>query len=103
MAHRNFSDGQGTRWEVWAVIPTTMERRVRQQVPLPVPNDRRKRHESRLPVPPELQKGWLTFQSRVERRRLAPAPTGWESMSDEELTTLLGQAAPRGKPRRLIE
>jgi len=80
-----------------------MERRVQQQVPLPVPNDRRKRHEQRLPVPAELQKGWLTFQSKSERRRLAPAPAGWEQMSDEELEGLLRQAAPKGKPRRLIE
>jgi hypothetical protein len=54
-------------------------------------------------VGPELRGGWLAFESREEKRRLAPVPAGWETASDDELREFLTRAAPRGKPRRLAE
>ena len=37
---------------------------------------------------PELAEGWLCFESRVEKRRLAPIPAGWPKFSLAELKKL---------------
>jgi hypothetical protein len=103
MAHREFVDPDGVSWEVWDVHPTHVERR-RRSGGVPLPEERRVAREGpRVQVRPEFLGGWLAFQSRLERRRLAPAPQGWESMDDEELAELCAQAVPVGTPRRLVE
>ena len=61
------------------------------------------REGPRVQVRPEFLGGWLAFQSRSERRRLAPTPAGWETLDDEQLAELCAQAAPVGTPRRLVE
>jgi hypothetical protein len=43
-------------------------------------------------VDPELTAGWLTFESAMEKRRLAPIPEGWEELDDETLATLCDSA-----------
>ena len=52
-------------------------------------------------LPEEYREGWLAFESSSgEKRRLAPVPSDWESVSDGELATLCVRAtsqAPRKK------
>ena len=103
MAHREFLDHEGVRWEVWDVHPTHVERR-RRSGGVAQPDERRVAREGpRVQVRPEFLEGWLAFQSRSERRRLAPAPEGWEALDDEQLAGLCAQAVPVGTPRRLVE
>jgi hypothetical protein len=65
--------------------------------------ERRKKHQTRPSLPGEMRSGWLAFESKTERCRLAPTPDGWSGMSDEQLAELLARAASTGKVRRLIE
>jgi hypothetical protein len=52
----------------------------------------------------ELADGWLAFQSKGERRRLAPIPERWHEVDDSGLIALCRKAkkVPR-RPSRLIE
>jgi hypothetical protein len=77
MAHRAFSDEQGTQWEVWEVHPTLATR---------------ERVITAPRLPPELLSGWLTFQSANEKRRLTPIPNGWEALSENRLGQLLADS-----------
>jgi hypothetical protein len=81
MAHREFIDPQGVRWQAWEVIPTTAERRSS--------GERRFRTRNK---------------SAREKRRLHPIPPNWSVRTDEELSALCGsaEAAPRTTPR-LVE
>jgi hypothetical protein len=88
--------------EVWEVIPTSTERRAAKQR-IPVAVDRRRRQESRIAVQSDLRAGWLAFQCKNERRRLAPIPNGWGEMSDAELAALLDRAVVKATPRRLLD
>jgi hypothetical protein len=56
-------------------------------------------------VAPQLEGGWLTFRSVAgERRRIIPAPQGWEALDDQSLVRLLASAIPIAPShRRLIE
>jgi hypothetical protein len=94
MAYRTFRDASGVEWQVWEVHPTLAERRVlreRRAAARGVP-ERRIRNEPRTAVRNDLRYGWLAFRSRVERRRRAPIPPGWEAFSDEELSEVLERA-----------
>ena len=71
VAHREFFDLRGQRWEVWEVRLG-------------------ERGDART-VKPELAEGWLAFESSEEKRRLAPIPGGWTEMPAE----LLGQLCDR--------
>lgn len=102
MAHREFTDRHGRRWQVWEVCPSMLERRTGGQRGQPA-RERRIRDEPRAALPRSLRNGWLAFECRSERRRLAPPPEHWEELSDEELATLLESASARVRPRRLIE
>jgi hypothetical protein len=105
MAHRNFRDEHGREWDVWEVVPTAVERRIARKTPVPsmAPIERRKMQETRVLVPDVLQKGWLAFQTESERRRLAPIPADWASMTSAELLELLHLANERRRARRLID
>lgn len=97
MSHRLFHDEQGRSWEVWAVFPEVVERRLneeRRATPREAP-DRRQRVDIRFRMAPELRHGWLAFQSGYERRRLAPIPSGWEDLTDEALGELARSAIPQ--------
>jgi hypothetical protein len=72
VAHREFFL-QGQRWEVWEV--------------------RRGARGGGRPVSPHLTRGWLTFESAVEKRRLAPIPEGWDQLPAEALAQLCEEAA----------
>jgi hypothetical protein len=70
--HRDFIDSRGEHWEVFDVRP-------------------RQGSEARA-VRPELSEGWLTFESRTEKRRLAPIPTDWQELPPETLADLCERA-----------
>jgi hypothetical protein len=97
LALRGYTDPSGVEWQVWRVVPTT--RRAAE----PRPDDRRKRPDPdyvgdrrRKPfvLTPGMETGWLCFQSAEEKRRLAPAPAGWETCDEATLGTYLSMARP---------
>ncbi len=71
-SHREFRDTEGERWEVWETHP------------------RRRGDPDRIAA--ELAGGWLAFESAKEKRRLAPIPDDWKTLSDEELAALCATA-----------
>jgi hypothetical protein len=104
MAHRTFRDEHGRDWDVWEVVPTTVERRMaRNSQERPALLERRRVQEARVLVPEALQDGWLAFQHGKERRRLAPIPSEWPEMTSDELLDLLHRAEGKIRTRRLIE
>jgi len=107
--HRAFRDPNDHVWDVWDVQPAWAERRRVDRrknppdAPSPVPDrrrgaERRARLESKVHLGDGLERGWLTFESPDEKRRLAPIPSGWESLSDDELYALW--LAARVVPKR---
>jgi hypothetical protein len=51
-------------------------------------------------LPEAYREGWLLFESPTEKRRLAPVPPDWESLSDEALAALCAGATPQiARPR----
>lgn len=64
--HRVFEDAAGVTWDAFAVHPSAEAA-----------------GKARLPGP--FQRGWLSFDSGEERRRLSPIPEGWQTMSDASL------------------
>jgi len=113
MPQRVFRTASGVEWHVWSVIPGNVgvageERRhgYDRRSPDPVIRykgaDRRSQAERRrMPVvAPEMQLGWLVFESGAERRRLAPIPPAWEARPECDLERLCERAVPvaRGAP-----
>ena len=104
MASREFTDERGGVWRVWDVQPESLERRMASDPHLRPAMERRRAPQSRVKVSnPHMAQGWLAFECRSERRRLAPIPERWEEMSADELRQLLARARPSGPVRRLIE
>lgn len=116
MAHRVFIDDLGIEWQVWETTPSSAERRLRgerrQSARGPLPGlpdrragaDRRRVAEARVRVTAGYERGWLTFESRGEKRRLMPVPAGWEHLSEAALAELCALATPVPKRfGRLIE
>jgi hypothetical protein len=105
MPHRTFRDPRGQQWEAWEVHPSAIERRLAddRRGGERKAAGRRHRRETRIVVDPQLAAGWVAFQSREERRRLAPIPTGWDQLPDADLIRLAERAESLGKPRRLLE
>ena len=51
-------------------------------------------------LPEEYREGWLAFEAaHGEKRRIAPVPPDWESLSDRELSALCRRATPQA-PRK---
>ena len=73
MALREFEDGQGERWRVWATVPARTEG-----------------------LEDNFRAGWLTFDNGRERRRLAPVPSAWSELPAARLALLLRVAEPAG-------
>ena len=106
MAHRDYIDSDGVSWQVWEVIPQSVERRrlrERRMAPRDA-GDRRLRHEARLRTSDGDADGWLVFESFGIKKRLRPIPKGWSAASQVELESMCARAdrGPRS-PRRLIE
>jgi hypothetical protein len=74
---RTLKDKEGRSWRVWHVRPQSGVLKG---------------------ASPELAKGWLCFESDGEKRRLPEPRHDWESVSDEELLTLLAGAVPVAIP-----
>ena len=101
---REFVDATGCRWLVWAVHPTSTERRSGASDTRSPPRlERRVRQAPRARVRAEYAHGWLACESATERRRVAPIPEGWEELSDGELATLCDHGESSSRPRRLID
>lgn len=101
MTSREFTDERGEVWQVWAVHPDGLERRLAHLTP---PIERRIRPEARVKVTnPLMINGWLAFEGRTERRRLAPIPEGWTEMDDQALRALLARGEDAGKIQRLLK
>jgi hypothetical protein len=54
--------------------------------------DRRTVSQRRITLAEGYGRGWLTFESLDEKRRLIPIPGGWESATQEELRMLCAKA-----------
>lgn len=78
MAARTFEDSAGTVWEVFEVHRAS---------------------EAPRGVTPGLERGWLSFVSPLEKRRLAPFPVAWDTASDRELAQLCSRARIANPPR----
>ncbi len=52
------------------------------------------RRASTVLVRPELQAGWLVFESGADRRRLSPIPPAWERYTDAALERICARAEP---------
>ncbi|MEP6618141.1 MAG: hypothetical protein ABJE47_02455 [bacterium] len=106
MAFREFVDSEAVAWQVWEVIPQSVERRKLRdrRVPPRQALERRKRHEARLKLSDGEVDGWLVFESRFVKKRLRPIPHGWFQASETALESMCVRAdrAPRTTPR-LIE
>jgi hypothetical protein len=74
MALRTFVSHDGSSWNVWNVVPTLAH------------------HERRISLSSAMTQGWLCFESAGVKRRIVPAPDGWEEWSDGELDEALGRA-----------
>jgi hypothetical protein len=107
LAHRTFIDPKRVTWDVWEVAPTSPERRSgavdRRHRSRGTPGRRQILDISRVRVSGAYAQGWLAFESRHDKRRLAPVPDGWEDLDERALCRLVEQARPAGRPRRLIE
>lgn len=74
MALRSFQSHDGTLWNVWDVVPTLVH------------------NERKVSLSTGMTSGWLCFESGGVKRRIVPAPAGWEEWSDEELDSALATA-----------
>ena len=73
---REFTDSRGVEWQVFLMTRGTHAVSREQHLPEPY------------------REGWLVFQSASEKRRFAPPPADWDTLSDEQLEGLLARAAP---------
>lgn len=64
----------GVEWRVWDVRPTAPTRL------------------EMTGASPVLKQGWLCFESANEKRRVAPAPEGWDSWDDATLVACVREA-----------
>lgn len=108
MAIREFTDSAGARWAVWGVVPSVAtnssyrgpERRtVAAEDPI---IERRRPAPGPVPLLGGLERGWLCFESKGEKRRLSPAPQDWETCSDEMLARYCQSAQPAPLPPRSL-
>ena len=112
MGLRRFHSSENVEWHVWSVVPGSRlegERRdADRRHPEPIlyyrGHERRSDIDRRRYDPvvrPGMERGWLTFESEMERRRMVPIPRGWEGLSDGELERLCLTADVIPKSRRL--
>jgi hypothetical protein len=73
----------GITWTVWDVTPTSITR-LRQ-----------------IGNATAMEGGWLCFECDGEKRRLTPAPAGWEAWSDAQILDCLGTAPVIPRARNL--
>ncbi len=83
--------------------PENIERRADAQSDDAPTVDRRRRREYRVPLGRKWSNGWLAFETKEERRRLAPIPADWLELEREALDELCRLATPIPQTRRLLE
>lgn len=84
MAYREITDPDGRAWRVWNTEPHQFT--------------------GRHVIAAEYASGWLTFETDDEKRRVAPAPTGWDALDNTALLRLLVDAKVIGpRVKRLAE
>jgi hypothetical protein len=71
MGQRDFTDSKGTHWLVWSTTPSPGSL-----------------------LASDMQKGWLTFESDGERRRLVPVPRDWEAAAPDRMELYCKAAQP---------
>lgn len=83
---REFRDLAGVQWNVFRATPHTSPSK-RERI-----------------LPESYRLGWLVFECDRERRRLAPVPENWETLTEHELEQLctLADVVPARAPRREI-
>ena len=104
MAYRTFVDRDGSYWQVWDSQPTKVERRMKEAdrrrpqyfawggTERRSGSDRRISSQRRIVLSEGYGRGWLTFESLQEKRRLIPIPAHWENLSQSELRALCEKA-----------
>jgi hypothetical protein len=104
MSYRTFVDRDGSYWQVWDSQPKKVERRMnsgerrRPQyfawagTERRSGTDRRTSSQRRIVLSEGYGRGWLTFESLHEKRRLLPIPGRWEDLSQSELRALCEKA-----------
>jgi hypothetical protein len=104
MAYRTFLDRDGAYWQVWDSQPTRVERRGSIEDRRHIKRfpwrgverrggiDRRSASQRRITLSEGYGRGWLTFESLDDKRRLVPAPEGWENANSTELRVLCERA-----------
>jgi hypothetical protein len=109
MSYRTFVDKDGAYWQVWDSQPSKFERRMgtddrRHLKRFPWRGterrsgiDRRATSQRRITLAEGYGRGWLTFESLEEKRRLVPIPNGWEEASSTALRAMCEQAKRIGK------
>jgi len=105
MAHREFRGSDGRHWAVWSVQPEYAERRSADAAAdVPRKKERRGHTEYRVPLATKYSNGWLCFETKGEKRRLAPFPESWDNLGDEKLNALCETATRvEHATRRLVE
>jgi hypothetical protein len=100
MAMRSFVDARGTEWQVYDVVPRPEERRhYDRRTPSGQPAVDRREQDRRVTVGrrsllTDLGLGWLCFETREQRKRLAPIPENWMQATDAELERYCALARP---------
>jgi hypothetical protein len=80
---RGFTDSTGVEWRVWEVFPT------RSGTLSGAESFSKAKLQDTV-----FAGGWLCFESKTEKRRLAPIPPGWHQDEGVTLEQLLLQATP---------
>lgn len=96
MALREFSDWLGREWLVWEVEPFSVERHVIEERSAAIAGTTRMDMAGAFG-------GWLVFESARERRRLAPYPDDWATLTDAALGELLDDASPTQRSHRMLD
>jgi hypothetical protein len=79
---RQIRDAAGIEWMVYEVNPTSNPWAALES------------------LPEGYRAGWLCFESATEKRRLTPAPAGWEQLPLHALDELLGTAVQVQRPSK---
>ena len=98
MGYREFKDAKGELWKAWDVTPDQRIFLKRKTPAFGTSTGRPERTSAESmtasDVTPSRERGWLSFQSREENRRLSPIPAGWESASEADMRNYLDSAVP---------
>ena len=104
MSYRTFLDKDGSYWQVWDSQPTKVERRMSDRerrhsqyfawrgTERRSGTDRRTSSQRRIVLSEGYGRGWLTFESLQEKRRLIPIPAHWEDLPQGDLRALCEKA-----------